>query len=503
MTPTSVRTIQKGDGSKTFTSNDHMAPTECLSRIVTWNPPEKHLFVNMFAAAMIVHLPKDSALCKIEAETGQLVLPHLVSALETFVEIMGLFQYTRTTAVGVQIVRRLKNEIARQFQDDVASVAQLGGIQRRTEHPAVVLMEIMDHFASQPAFENLVRTAARLLERYENDKMKLILRRVSASMHEPNEQHYRAGFHVDWDLGGFLANNYEAGVHQKLGQIVAVTRFSKSAVQMCSVGQYIRQCWPRYSSQLLLALQEAVMTPDEIGSSNTSEGHIKVNAQSVFTRGTSEFIIAIAQQLSWLAGVFQEKKEELTHAYVAFEADEDDSAAYPTFSIGVEFGKPEQDGESCWKQVVGPAVVVTGFPVPPRDNNERGLEVSAPVMAVISGTPQAVTFSGGFVLKGRCHALVPVEKLGDSVQWHLVDTYPRRLEWHHIDKVYPIRLLGEEFETLLSSRSFLGWCPEVLDYLGESSASTAQIFQLRRHFFHLLTMGRSYQNVRISVYKVL
>lgn len=121
----------------------------------------------------------------------------------------------------------------------------------------------------------------------------------------------------------------------------------------------------------------------------------------------------------------------------------------------------------CWNSIIGPGVIIRGFPFPERKHNERGLEASIPVMAQLLDLHKAVTFKGGYVFKGRYTALIPVQKFESSIQWHVVDTYPRKLEWTDIDALCPIRLIrhakpGFFFHT----RSFIGWCPTVLDTLG-------------------------------------
>lgn len=195
--------------------------------------------------------------------------------------------------------------------------------------------------------------------------------------------------------------------------------------------------------------------------------------------GNEDFITSVAQQISWLAAVCQEKQDQLTYAYVGFfEASNADQSSVPTFDIDVKLEvPPTHDSGSCWNTMVGHVVVATGFSIPERNHKQRGLEISISVMAALADTPQAVSFRGGFVFKSRYHALVPIEDLRDSIQWHLVDTYPARLEWTHIDKACPTRLRGPIKSDFWSRRSFLGWCPQVLEFLGKFNfASTCNPF---------------------------
>lgn len=231
--------------------------------------------------------------------------------------------------------------------------------------------------------------------------------------------------------------------------------------------------------------------------SSSASGSVMVDAtlRTVTAQGTEDFIISVAQQVSWLAAVCQGKQDQLTYAYVGFfEASHSDDSGIPAFDVDVTLEIPSitQDSGSCWNKIVGPAVLVTGFSLPDRKHNERGLEISIPVMAAIAGTPQAVTFGGGFVFKGRYHALVPIEELGSSIQWHLVGTYPERLEWAHMDKACPTRLRGPVNNAFWSRRSFLGWCPQVLELLGE-------FLTPRHNFFAIANVSKQLRDLTIDL----
>lgn len=122
---------------------------------------------------------------------------------------------------------------------------------------------VMKHLADQPAFEQLITTVEHQLDQYHSDKMHLIRQRTCVALrrHFPSRKGegalLRAAFNVDWELSDFLTNNYEAGIHQKLDKILAITG-SIDCARLCSVGQYFKWCWPRRSSQLLQAIERAI-----------------------------------------------------------------------------------------------------------------------------------------------------------------------------------------------------------------------------------------------------
>ncbi|KAF5690087.1 alcohol dehydrogenase [Fusarium circinatum] len=345
-------------------------------------------------------------------------------------------------------------------------------------------VEVMKHFSTHPAFEKLLETTRKLLERFHSQKMDLVRQRTSLSLRrqlrKQGSNNSAAIFNLDWNLPGFLVSNYDGGVHQDIDKILAVTGTTGNA-QLCSVGQYFAWAWPGYEFQLLEALQSALRgsTSKNRRHKRRPGGRVTVDStlRMVTVHGAEDFIIAMAQQLCWLITVFQEKQDQLSHAYVGFfEASSAETTGIATFDIDVKLEVPpiEPTG-SCWNTIVGPAVIVTGFPLPERHHNEQGLEISIPVMAALSDTPQAVSYRGGFVFKARHHALIPIQDFGSSIQWHLIDTYPERLEWTHIDRACPKRLGGTIKEDFWNRRSFLGWCPQVLELLATSSFDHASV----------------------------
>ncbi|KAF4987882.1 hypothetical protein FDECE_15270 [Fusarium decemcellulare] len=319
--------------------------------------------------------------------------------------------------------------------------------------PSLNLVGILKALTGQLEFKRLVTTVEHLILQYYGEKMPFIGYKTGLALfsHRHPEQEdmlLPAVFNVDWDLASFLINNYEAGIHQQLDKIVAITGAIDTA-QLCSVGQYFKRWWPEQSSQLLEALEHQIYH-------SSSGGTIP---------RTESFIVSIAQQIAWLAAACREKKDTLSYAYVGFAVTSQSNVPQvPAFEIDVKLETLPETGNtgSCWNSVIGPAVVITGFPLPDRNSHERGLEASVPVMAQLLGLPKAVTFKGGFVFKGRYTALVPVKDLGPSIQWHIVDMYPLKLEWDYIDKLCPARIVGD---LLLDSRSFFGWCPKILEWL--------------------------------------
>ncbi|GKU11119.1 unnamed protein product [Fusarium langsethiae] len=157
--------------------------------------------------------------------------------------------------------------------------------------------------------------------------------------------------------------------------------------------------------------------------------------RTINVSGTEAFIIRIAQQLSWLAAAFQEKKDSPTYAYLAFGEATQLAAdlGVPAFNIEVQLEVlPETEkSKMCWNSVIGPGVIIRGFPLPERKHREHRLEASIRVMAKLLDLHKAVTFKGGYVFKGRYTALIPVQMFGNSIQWHIIDVYPPTRDYEY------------------------------------------------------------------------
>lgn len=184
--------------------------------------------------------------------------------------------------------------------------------------------------------------------------------------------------------------------------------------------------------------------------------------------GPEESIVILAQQISWLSAVCRDRSGQLSYAYVGLtQSDTTSLRGYDAvFNVNVKlWSSMHQNLQSCWNTLLGPTIIVPGFPIPDRPNGLRGLEISVPAMAAMAGLSHAVSFEGGFVFKGRHHALIPVQTISSSVQWHMLDTYPEKIGWNYIRKLCPERVKGH-MSDVSKRRSFVGWYPDAEDLLG-------------------------------------
>ena len=202
---------------------------------------------------------------------------------------------------------------------------------------------------------------------------------------------------------------------------------------------------------------------------------ISPDRQRVSVSGSEDFIVTVAQQLAWLGAACRASVGRLAFCYTTLSEVNDSGVEFPgpVFDINYDISSTEVEAsESCWHDLVGNSVIVAGFPILERANGEVGLHIPLEIMGALAKIPFATRFCGGYVLKGRSILLVPVERKGTSIQWHLIQKQGRsRLHLRDLQSLCPNRLSFDEFdETDLSSTNcFLGWCPRCDNHLGESS----------------------------------
>ena len=182
--------------------------------------------------------------------------------------------------------------------------------------------------------------------------------------------------------------------------------------------------------------------------------------------------MTIGQQLAWLGAACRNSNGRLAFCYTTFTVSNSESLC-PIFSLSHEVSSSGiGHSNSCWNDLVGGSVIVYGFPIPKRNDEVHGLHLPVELMAVLGRIPFATYFDGGYVLKGRSFVIVPLQRRGASVQWHLFQNKDGgRIEYEDLSELAPDRLLVKESDgtAFLSAGSYLGWCPQCNVNLGNIS----------------------------------
>jgi hypothetical protein len=199
---------------------------------------------------------------------------------------------------------------------------------------------------------------------------------------------------------------------------------------------------------------------------------VNLNQQEVRAVGSEDFLVLVAQQLSWLVATCRPSPAGITYSYVSFTETDPNPGSAPEFQVSCEVISLDNDEpRSCWNALVGNSVIAIGFPIPTRLCNETGLELPLEIMASLGAAQLATVYLGGYLLKGRLTAMIPVERKRNSVQWHFVHKGGDRVRYSDITALCPVRLSTEHLteEDFMTTRAFLGWCPDIINTLGRSS----------------------------------
>ena len=181
----------------------------------------------------------------------------------------------------------------------------------------------------------------------------------------------------------------------------------------------------------------------------------------------------VAQQLAWLVAAFRAPSTcdaQLVYSCVSFKEVPNEGSATPAFAVAAEIVSLDpEEPRSCWNEILRSSIIVAGFPIPERSLSEVGLEIPLDIMARLGGVPLAVDFDGGYLLKGHTMAFVPVERKGDSVQWHFFHCNGSRIKYRDVVARFPTRLSVKFLsgQALSSTRAFLGWWQESHNNIGK------------------------------------
>jgi hypothetical protein len=89
------------------------------------------------------------------------------------------------------------------------------------------------------------------------------------------------------------------------------------------------------------------------------------------------------------------------------------------FKISFRTAPPHGTENLSWLSLFRDTNIASGFPVPDR-GGEIGLELSYKDFGELIAPYQAVLWNGGFMIRTSKEMFVPVKKVDDRVQWHVI-----------------------------------------------------------------------------------
>lgn len=123
----------------------------------------------------------------------------------------------------------------------------------------------------------------------------------------------------------------------------------------------------------------------------------------------------------------------------------------------------------CWHNLLRSPVIVKGFPIPRRNQKCAGLEIPLGVMAELAQARRVTSFDGKIYVKGFSTVLVPTQKTGDLLSWHLRYNADGSHLSYLDDRIPAIQQdypQGCEIFDLKNFRHILGWASAVKCHVG-------------------------------------
>ena len=194
--------------------------------------------------------------------------------------------------------------------------------------------------------------------------------------------------------------------------------------------------------------------------------------------GIQETIIEVGELFAWMAGALRSAPGDriaYVTPYLATKSDSDFRQSNEDIMCEIKFVLQKSAAQSpsnskCWQNLFRNPVVVLGFPVRRRSQQEAGLEISLATLAALLGARRIAVFDGKVFLKGFSTMLVPTKRVGDMVIWHvLFNENGDRISYsdsrvREIAGGFERNLKPSELET---SRHIVGWCTNVIHRTGE------------------------------------
>ena len=205
---------------------------------------------------------------------------------------------------------------------------------------------------------------------------------------------------------------------------------------------------------------------------------------SIVARGGQVALIELCEQFAWLGAALRVSPASFGIYLVTptITASKDVHANNSMPSIMVHLGfiptlptdhglSADEIGSTCWHAMFSNPVVVSGFPILARNENEQGLELPIDMMITLAEAQFATHYDTTLILKGLCTMLVPTRRTKHSVSWHfLFNEDGKRIPYYSFRENCPDWIDTENMNVSLlearSLRSFVGWTSQITRHLG-------------------------------------
>ncbi|KAH7182393.1 uncharacterized protein B0J16DRAFT_400600 [Fusarium flagelliforme] len=283
-------------------------------------------------------------------------------------------------------------------------------------------------------------------------------------MKRPSQQ-YKMTFSALWNPIEFLNQQFgtQCDIGRLLGEILTLTGTATDA-QILPCSEYLNQTWPTTGLAFLELLRKALVSQDPVSGKLEDKTSVRCGFTTsgliAQVKGIADSIAIIGEQIGWLGAALRSSCSDSGFStcqprFKIFKARTDEAECsfhFPTFPMDLTKYKPGQ----CWHAILRNPVIVEGYPIPRRKRYGVGLEMPLNVMAGLNLSPRIHKYEGNYYLKGYSTALVPTEKIGNMVLWHLYYSDDgSRLPYPNPTG---LQCTDVNIQDLTAARHVVGWC---------------------------------------------
>ena len=270
-------------------------------------------------------------------------------------------------------------------------------------------------------------------------------------------------FEMTWPVERFMATDaYLKDGQQTLGTTLILAGSLDDALAL-TCAEYVTMIWGSSGLAVLDELQVA------IDRGRSLSGAFRYDGQRLFAeiRGTPLVVAAVGEQLACLNSVFCPLMDDKGIVELLPTIHNLDDLTFEISSSRKAHATAIQgDAQSgCWHSLFKGHNLVSGYPLPPREHGEHGLEISLENMIHLTRANFATIYDGRLVLKGFSSLFAATASYDDSTVWHYVsaplqDVKPQRIRYSAIKKLCKLdqTAVGLDMSALDKARHFVGWC---------------------------------------------
>ncbi|KAJ6260647.1 hypothetical protein Dda_4874 [Drechslerella dactyloides] len=427
--------------------------------------------------------------CLFEHAEGVSDVQSATSDKMTLTEVINLWREKLEVTTHSSAVPFIGNENLLNPEEHEIEFSNLPGVDSDEEMDETAntpqLPVYRDFIFNSPEYEWLLGTLQRKLlpgqaepnfmEIIRQDIVKSFPSSHKVSKNNPAEA-FRMQLILHWDPMAFVhSQGYKEEPDKAIARAITLTGSSTDA-QALTCEQYLHQTWPFTGKRLISMIKDVVRDiPGNMHQCTLPDrtelfAWIYASIFIVEVSGTADSIAEIGQQLAWLVKNFRIKSRlsywdpvpMLDRPYI--------SGFICDIYFSVERWEPNlvSSNGQCWHHMFRNPVIVIGYPIPRRRDQDTGLEIPLNMMAGLAQTQTVQSFNEKILIKGFSTLLVPTKRAGDALIWHLIyNRNGNRISY--LDNFVPHieKLSVSELETV---RHILGWCSESEYYAGAVDA---------------------------------